>query len=201
MKKFYHSTKFEFSSDARQWILDRYRDRFDTEFGHNTDFDLYDEQVQAEWQDSIVSQELNNFLKDYGVDTSYYGINAFVCTLGNPPPHIDTKVDRDLNLCRIKSRFNVMILGRPEDPLTWWDVDYNDCMDSTFQAPDGNYYPTKVAPKVLPDPVVTASNVYTPSAFVTTDSVHAVEFTPGPRLIITVAINKSIEELLSHVQV
>ena len=196
LKKYYHSTQFEFSPTARQWILDWYQNKFDTSFGHNTDFNLYNDHAQHVWQTSIVGQELNDFLRAYGADTSYYGINAFVCNLGNPPPHIDTKIDSDLKLCKIKSRFNVMVLGRTDDPLTWWDVDYEDCMDSTFQAPDGNYYPTKVAPATLPDPALSAANVYTPSAFVKTDSVHSVEFTPGPRLIVTVALDKSIEELL-----
>ena len=194
--KYFHSTPFEFSPTARLWILDWYEGKFETSFGHNVDFTLYNDHAQHAWQQSPVGQELNAYLKAYGADTSYYGINAFVCNLGNPPPHVDTKVDENLKLCKIKSRFNVMILGDPQDPLTWWDVDYDECADSTFQAPDGNYYPTKTTPDSLPDPVLSVANVYTPSAFVKTDAVHSVAFTPGPRLIVTVALDRTIEELL-----
>jgi hypothetical protein len=194
--KYFHSTTFEFSPEARQWILDWYESRFETDFGHNIDFTLYNSHAQYTWQQSVVGKELNEYLGTYGADTGYYGINAFVCNLGNPPPHVDTKVDENLKLHKIKSRFNVMVLGKPQDPFTWWDVGYEDCIDSTFQAPDGNYYPTKVAPDELPDPILSLVNVYTPSAFVKTDSVHSVSFTPGPRLIITVALDKTIEELL-----
>ena len=52
----------------------------------------------------------------------------------------------------------------------------------------------------LGEPTMIASNILTPSAFVKTDCVHTVTCSAGPRLIVTVALNKSIEELADVAQ-
>lgn len=209
MKKFYHSTTFDFSEKARDWILYKYRDSLRGDVGHNTDLTQYSPQAQAEWHNSIVCKEVNAFLKNYGADTSYYGMNVFLCTNGNPDPHIDTKLDVEGNVYRIKSRFNIMVLGTASDPLTWWgdfDLDHPNVVDTKFIAPNGKEYTNKSVPgdstqarwDYLGEPSCVAKNVYTPSAFVKTDCAHTVDCTPGMRLLVTVALDKTIEDLLAY---
>jgi hypothetical protein len=205
--KYYHSTDFNFSMEARQWVLDRYENKLIGNIGHDTDLTQYSPEAQAEWQNSIVGRELNSYLAQFGADTSYHGINVFRCTLGNPDPHIDTKSDLEGNVSRINCRFNVMILGNKGDPLIWWNhFQYDDerIVDSKFLAPNGREYTNKSVPgnstqaryEFLGAPTHVQRDLYNPSAFVKTDCAHTVHFTPGPRLIVTVALNKSIEELL-----
>jgi hypothetical protein len=207
LTKFYHSLTFNFSVEARDWILDRYAGRFEGNIGHNTDLTQYTPQAQKEWQNSIVFHELNDYLSQYGVDTNYNGINVFLCTLGNPDPHIDTKSDINGRVYRIKTRFNTMILGNPSDPIAWWgSFTYDDprIEETKFIGPDGREYINKSVPggdtqgryEFLGAPDHVARDIYTPSAFVRTDCAHTVHFNPGPRLIVTVALNKTIEELL-----
>jgi hypothetical protein len=208
LKKFYHSLTFNFSNNAREWILNRYKDRLTGNIGHNTDLTQYTPEAQAEWRNSIVGQELNAFLNQYGCDTEFGGINVFMCTLGNPDPHIDTKADPKTGaVYRIRSRLNVMVMGNPYDPLIWWgSLEYDDprIVETKFLAPNGREYTNKSVPghdtqsryEFLGAPELVARNVYTPSAFVKTDCAHTVHFTPGPRLIVTVALDKSIEELV-----
>ena len=210
--KFYHSLKFNFSNDARNWILKRYEGRLTGNIGHDTDLTQYTPTAQAEWADSIVGHELNQFLEQYGVDTGYNGINVFLCTLGNPDPHIDTKSDHEGCVYRIKTRFNTMVLGNSYDPLAWWgSFTYDDprIEDTTFKGPDGKKYINKSVPgrdtqgryAFLGAPDCVARDIYTPSAFVRTDCAHTVHFTPGPRLIVTVALDKTIEELLDSARI
>jgi hypothetical protein len=211
--KFYHSLKFNFSNDAREWILNRYKDRLTGNIGHNTDLSQYTPEAQAEWKSSIVGQELNAFLNQYGCNTDFGGINVFMCTLGNPDPHIDTKSDYHTGeVYRIRSRLNVMVMGNTYDPLIWWgNFQYDDprIEETKFLAPNEREYTNKSVPgsttygryEFLGKPDCVARDVYTPSAFVKTDCAHTVHFTPGPRLIVTVALDKSIEDLLNYVQV
>ena len=213
MKNFYHSLTFNFTNDAREWILNRYRDRLTGNIGHNTDLSQYSPEAQAEWRNSLVGQELNAFLNQYGCDTEFGGINVFMCTLGNPDPHIDTKSDYETGkVYRIRSRLNVMVMGNPHDPLAWWSsFEYDDprIEETKFLAPNGREYINKSVPggdtqgryAFLGAPDHVARDIYTPSAFVRTDCAHTVHFTPGPRLIVTVALEKSIEDLLDYVQV
>jgi len=211
LTNFYHSLTFNFSNDARGWVLDRYKDRLVGNIGHDTDLTQYTPAAQAEWRNSIVGRELNAFLGQYGCDTEFGGINVFMCTLGNPDPHIDTKSDLETGVVhRIKSRLNVMVMGNPHDPLIWWSsFTYDDprIVETKFQAPDGREYINKSVPggdtqgryAFLGAPDHVARDIYTPSAFVRTDCAHTVHFTPGPRLIVTVALDKSIGELLNYV--
>jgi hypothetical protein len=196
--------------EARNWVLDRYAGRLEGNIGHDTDLTQYTPSAQAEWSNSIVGKELNAFLSQYGCNTEFGGINVFMCTLGNPDPHIDTKSDIETGIVyRIKSRLNVMVMGNPHDPLIWWsNFTYDDprITETKFQAPDGREYTNKSVPggdtqgryAFLGAPDHVARNVYTPSAFVRTDCAHTVHFIPGPRLIVTVALDKSIEDLLNY---
>ena len=196
------------SNNARGWVLDRYKDRLVGNIGHNTDLTQYTPEAQDEWRKSLVGQELNAFLSQYGCNTEFGGINVFMCTLGNPDPHIDTLSDpKTGEVYRIRSRLNVIVVGSATDPLVWWGgFEYDDprIENTKFLAPNGREYINKSVPgsdtqgryAFLGAPELVARNVYTPSAFVKTDCAHTVHFTPGPRLIVTVPLDKSIEELV-----
>ena len=177
---------------------------------------------QAIWTHSIVGKELKSFLEPYGCDLSYGGITFFMCNttklfLGNP--HIDsTPKDPSNDLHEymhgssnvIKSRFSVMILGNPDDPLTWWNhMHFGDerMVAHPFKYIDGKEYVAKSVPgdsveerwQYLGEPSYVASNVFAPSAFIKTDCAHTITCSPVPRLMLTVPLNKSIEELSGNV--
>jgi hypothetical protein len=199
---FYHQTEFDFSKEAKDWILEQYVKRFSQEFYH--DLDVY------RWPNSLASKELKSFLEQYKCNTYYYGISAFVSNnnnffIGNP--HIDTKFDRLGNSSQIKTRFNILVQGDPQDEMFWWqDWQYGDSrlVDNTFKSLNGISYTSKSVPgdtvesrwQLLGIPTKIKSNLLTPSAFVRTDCAHTVSVSPGPRLIVTVAIDKALEEII-----
>jgi hypothetical protein len=176
---------------------------------HDLDINQYYGNNQTEWHRSIVGYELNNYLKQFDSNTSYYGITTFISNttdtyLGNP--HVDTRFDMQGLPSMIKSRLNVLVLGNPSDNMFWWDtMSYGDerMIDSSYVDLNGIEYVSKSVPgntmcerwDYLGKPTMTANNILTPSAFVKTDCVHTVTCSAGPRLILTVALNKSIEEL------
>jgi len=208
----YHSLNFDVSQESKDWILNRYDDKLSQHVWHDYDISQYLENRQKEWHASILGKEINEFLSTYKLNTSYFGISAFVSNaneyyLGNP--HVDSKLDKNLNLFRIKTRFNVMILGNPKDPMIWWDsIDYDDSRLTTeeYNYWDNQYFKyTKSIPgktkeerlQFVGQTNLVVENVLTPSAFIKTDCAHTVNVSPGPRLILSVALDKSIEEILS----
>jgi hypothetical protein len=211
MNKFYHKTTFDFSNSAKKWILDRYNDRFDHAFFHDLDITQYAGDCQKEWHDSLPGQELHNFLSTYNCDYSYYGIGVFISNteiLVRGNPHIDAKFSQG-NIYKIKSRFNVMVLGEPSDPMVWWDhMTWGDTrlQDYSFTSITGFKYNSKGIPGNTPDerfnflgePTDCAINLLTPSAFVRTDCAHTVYTSGQPRLIVTAALDKTLEEILSR---
>jgi len=220
MIPYYYKTNFDFSDKAKNWILDRYALRFDSYFYHDLDITQIDKAAQIEWKNSPVGSELLAFLANYDCDTSYYGINVFISnttksskitskpgiTIGNP--HVDSKFS-DSGQSKIKSRFNIMILGNMSDPMFWWgNVCWGDSrlVEHQFTSLSGQQYTSLAVPGDNPDerwqwlgpPNEMSTDMLTPSAFVRTDCVHAVCYSSEPRLIVTVAIDKTIEEILQH---
>ena len=212
MNKFYHKLDFDVSKDSREWIIKRYETKFKDRFYHHDDTaQLYSSELQKEWQDSLVGQEISEFLLKYGCDKSTYSITTFLCNTseffpGNP--HVDFKFDKQLVQSPIKTRLNVMILGNPEDEMVWWDhVPYDSPSLIDVEFTDGGTGLTVNYPTVpgdtkedrlnfLGNPTYVAKSTLTPSAFVKTDCVHTVNLSPRPRIILTVALDKTIEELL-----
>ena len=206
MNKLYHQTDFTFSTQSKEWIINRYQNRFDRKFFHDLDITQYE--FQDEWHESLAGQELSTFLSKFNCDTSYYGIGVFISNMPydiKSNPHMDAKFSRG-NAYRIKSRFNVMVLGNPEDSMVWWsDMEYGDprLVDWKFRSITGQEYVSRAIPGSNPDerwnylgtPSMTKPNLLTPSAFVRTDCAHAVILSPEPRLIVTVALDKTIEEI------
>jgi hypothetical protein len=212
MNKFYHKLDFDVSKDAREWIIQRYKTKFKDHFYHHDDtIQLFSLELQKEWQDSLVGQEVSEFLSAYGCEKSSYSLTTFLCNTskffpGNP--HVDFKFDRQLVRSPIKTRLNVMILGNPEDEMVWWDhVAYNSpsLIDVEFKDAGTGLsvnYPTVPGEtkedrlNFLGNPTCVAKDILAPSAFVKTDCAHTVNLSPIPRLVLTVALDKTIEELL-----
>jgi hypothetical protein len=208
MNKFYHKTDFKFSRSATSWILNRYQQRFDKHFFHDLDITQVDSQSQTEWQSSTAGLELKQFLNQYNCNTDYYGINVFISNtqdLVKGNPHIDAKFKQG-NAYKIQSRFNVMVLGNPSDPMVWWDsMRWGDerLTDYPFVSITGQQYISKGIPGNTPDerwqflgePDARVTNLLTPSAFVKTECAHTIYTSPGPRLIVTVALDKTLEEI------
>jgi len=214
MSKFYHKLDFDLSPVARQWVIDRYASRFKEYFWHDADMtQVFDKIAQAEWITGPVGQELIPFLATYGCDTGFQGISAFISNTqedypGNP--HLDIKVGEDLSQDIIKSRINIMILGDPNDEMVWWDwLSYGDTRlreaeYTTFLFDQERKFKCVNVPgdtklerlEFLGEPTHRERNLLTPSAFVRTDCAHTANVSAGPRLIVTVPLDKTIEELL-----
>jgi hypothetical protein len=217
MTMLYHKLTFDLSQEAKDWVLNRYESRLKEKVWHDFDVSQYTTKgSQQEWHQSIAGKELNDFLSNYRLDSSYFGISAFISNInetyiGNP--HIDSKMDHQLNVYRMKSRLNVMVLGNPEDPMIWWEhIDYDDPVlgNNVYHDIDKTnfVYPKSIPGKTKEDriafvgePSSIVQNVLTPSAFLKVDCAHTVNVSPGPRLIVTVALDKTIEEILNSARV
>jgi hypothetical protein len=213
---YYLPTNFDLSDAARKFTLDQYRDRFKENFYHGEDTLECSPQRQHMWKNSIVGQEINKFLQQFGCDIYWDLIIFFISNtketfLGNP--HIDSKLEEIEDTfthkpsSRIKTRFNVRILGNPLDTMTWWGhMSFGDprLVNHEFKYITGETYFSKNIPgdsmperwEYLGKPTCVANNYLLPSAFVKTDCAHTVTCSPGPRLILAVAIDKTIQELI-----
>ena len=202
------SVDFTFSNEAVNWVIERYHDQFSQNFDHDLDAEQYVNTAQAQWHSSPVGAELVDFLSTYNLDTSYYGISAFISNrtdtfIGNP--HVDARFDLQGNPSEIKSRFNVLVQGNSQDRMVWWpSVTYWDTrLESKVFQLNGQTFKHKSVPGNDPEsrwawlgkPEHSESNLLTPSAFVQTNCVHTVTVSAGPRIIVTVALNKTLEEI------
>jgi hypothetical protein len=213
---YYLQTDFDLSDAARKFTLSQYRDRFTENFYHGEDTRECSPQRQLMWKNSIVGREINEFLQQYGCNIHWDEIVFFISNtselfLGNP--HIDSKLEENERMfthqqsSRIKTRFNVRILGNPLDTMTWWEhMQFGDTRLVTheFKYITGETYFSKNIPgntmrerwDYLGEPSHTANNYLMPSAFVKTDCAHTVTCSPGPRLILAFGIDKTIQELV-----
>jgi hypothetical protein len=222
--KYYHKLDFDLSPAAKQWVVDRYRDKFTEKFYHHDDTkEFFSKQFQDEWHASPVGEEISNFLKTYNCDCEL--IYTFVCNRdeyypGNP--HIDIQCKSLFNSVLgtslteevvVKTRLNIMVLGNPNDEMVWWgDFHYKNPLLKDVEYIDlstGHPFTCRNVPgatkedrlKFVGTPDCVARNILTPSAFVKTDCAHTVNCSPVPRIIITVPLDKSIDELLSFANV
>lgn len=204
----HHRTSFDFSNNAKNWIIERYRSRFTQNFDHDLDAEQYADTAQAQWHSSPAGAELVEFLSTYNLDTSYYGIAAFISNstdtfIGNP--HVDARFDLQGNPSEIKSRFNVLVQGNPKDQMVWWpSCTYWDTrLESKAFQLNGQTFRHNSVPgndpesrwSWLGEPEHSETDLLTPSAFVRTDCAHTVAVSAGPRIIVTVALNKALEEI------
>lgn len=213
MSLFYHKLDFGLSQQAKDWVLDRYSPHLHKQTYHDADItQVISKEYQQQWHEGPVGKEVLEFLKQYNLDTSFFGITAFIHNVNEPylgNPHVDSVFDKNLNFTRMKTRLNIMVLGNPEDKMEWWDwmdfdddryvsADYTTINGIPFTYPKSIPGATKEEKfKFLGEPTLAVGNVLTPSAFVKADCVHNVSLSPGPRLIVTVSFDKTIEEILS----
>jgi hypothetical protein len=210
MNKFYRTSDFKFSPAARQWVLDRYCSRFDQNFFHDLDITQFNKTSQEEWKTSIAGREIIGYLESLGCDCDYYGIGVFVSNtehVSHSNPHCDVRF-RDKTQSRIKTRFNTMVLGNSQDEMMWWpEFGYGDSRftESHFTSLTGQQYTSWCIPgndsaerwNWLGEPPVRERPLVNTSALVKTDCVHALILSPGPRLIVTVAIDQDLDQIRS----
>jgi hypothetical protein len=217
---YYLPTNFDLSDAARKFTLDQYQGRFKENFYHGEDTLEFSPQRQAMWKTSIVGQEINGFLKQYGCDIHWGDILFFISNTKEPflgNPHIDSKLEENKDTfthnpnSRIKTRFNIRILGNPLDNMTWWGhMEFGDprLITHEFKYITGETYFSKNIPgdsmrerwDYLGEPTCVANNYLLPSAFVKTDCAHTVTCSPEPRLILTISLDKTIEEISNQLQ-
>lgn len=206
----YYQTDFEFSTSAKNWALAQYKDVWNNYFSHDARYNI----VQNMWQLSQIGKELKSYLKNYNLNCSYAGINIF---LSNFPCQVKTNPHVDIlhvngNQLPIKSRFNVMILGNVEDPMVWWDhFKYGNPnhLPKTFVNTLGHSYNSLAVPgetieerwNYLGSPSTIKGKLLITGSFVNTFSAHALEISAGPRLIVSVAIDQYLEDIIDRIDI
>jgi hypothetical protein len=197
---FYHKTDFKFSQESIDLITNLFSDRWKENFSHDVEYGSLNAL-------EIVYEELKLYLLNYNLNYDYAGISVFLSNLKEKTktnPHIDI-LHKNKNRYPIKSRFNVMILGNPDDPMFWWNkmkFGDPDHVENTFTY-FGKPYKSLGIPgdtveerwQYLGAPTEIKQQLLTTSAFVNTFNAHALELSPGPRLIVSVPFDKHITDL------
>ena len=198
---YYFQTDFDLTEKTKSLVKQKFAKIWNTNFEHDAEYLI----LRDIFSIPTIGKELRSFLKVYNLDLQYAGVNTFVSntkTYTKTNPHID--ILHKKTLLPIKSRFNIMILGDPNDPMLWWK-------SFTFGNPNhtkhkftyfGNEYESLGVPgntieerlKYLGQPDIIKHNLLTPSAFINTFSAHALEISPGPRLILSIPIDKHIHQ-------
>jgi len=123
-------------------------------------------------------------------------------------PHIDFITSKEGVRNNVLSRFNVLILGNPLDTMHWWPTivsDHPALVDITRKNNQTGFeFKSKVVPgdtiqsriDFLGTAPIIETNVASPSAFIKTDCVHSINLSAGPRLVVTVAFNKSLTDII-----
>lgn len=198
---YYLQTDFNISDKTRDIIIKIFENNWSNSFEHDTEFKFTNKVLNR----TNLAFEILKFLKIYNLDLSYAGIQFFTSnsmTASNTNPHVDVLHRRGLN--PIRSRFNIMVLGNPYDPMVWWDtVKWG---DNTLQKTEFSYKGNKHLSysivgenalerwRNLGPPSLIKHNLLVPSAFVSTHFVHALNLSKGPRLIISVPFEKEISD-------
>lgn len=218
---FYLKQTFDFSQETKKMLLHYFKNKFNKNFDHAEAIEEERPYKKWMWVHTSVGKELNTFLKNYNCDCSYYGISFFISNttdfyIGNP--HIDSRPDNWHNnhdnylhspSSVVKSRFSVMILGNPNDSIYWWQsMPFGDprlVVNEFKYLNDQKYFSLNIPGSdttsrwdYLGEPSLEAKDVWSPSAFIKTDCAHTVNCSPGPRLMVTVPLQKSIEDIMSY---
>lgn len=201
---FYYKTDFEFTQRSLNLITNIFSSRWNRHFSHDAEYnslEIFEHSI------SPVNRELKLFLSKFNLNLSYAGINVFLSNLtekAKTNPHIDV-LHKHQGRFPIKSRFNVMIMGNTNDPMFWWDKikfgdpDHVENEFTYFNQPykslgiPGNTIEERW--QYLGEPTEVKYNLLTTSSFVNTNYAHALELSPGPRLILSVPLDKNIEDI------
>ena len=209
---------FKFSQESLDWI----KNTFDCVQNINEWHDLFRTEVserklgrKISFEGSPVLEEIKNYLKKFGIDESHYndinGPDVFISNKPHPTPHFPhfdtaTKIRGPQywgGVKLVKSRFNVCIIYDPNDDMWWWEdvvPGHPLVMQDRRQAVGLKGLSAQERVAHLGEPTSKADMLYgdTCSAFVRTDCAHSFTIKkPGVRLVVTVALDKSIDELTS----
>lgn len=212
MNHLFYPTNFKLSEEATAWVIDKFQHRFTKNFNHNLDLAL----TQQQWRNGPVGKELLNFLSQYNCDTSTLIIGAQIANNKNDTmmrPHIDSyrELDADDNdFLELKNtRFNVFVLGTPEDEIYWWStINHDDSRlieKKTISPISQRTFKTMWVPgntnreqiDYLGPHDYSASYATIPSAFLRTDCIHTLKLSKGPRLLVSVAFDKPLAEIIN----
>jgi hypothetical protein len=205
---FYYQTDFDFSLVAKQYIKNIYKHKFNQNYYH----DLEPEKLILSI--SPPGREIVNFLSKYNLNTKYQGITAFTSnsdTWFEGNPHVDI-MQINGEQVPIRTRFNIMIEGNPDDSMYWWkDISWgsDQLVQNKFTLRSGHGYDSYSIPGNDPkerwyymgEPSDKKDKLLTPSAFVRTDCTHTVNVSPGPRLIISVAFSETFDDIVSRLNI
>ncbi len=199
---FFKKVDFEFSPTTKLLIEKIFQKRWAENFDHDIDY----KKLYNVWSSRSIIKEITGFLTDFGLDTRYAGINFFSSnTLKKEKtnPHIDV-LHRNSKFLPIKSRFNIKILGS-EDTMFWWGhFKWGDQrhIEKTFYHNDIPYQSLSIPGdsiterwSYLGNPTETQNNLLCSSSFVNTEYAHALEISPGPRLIVSIPFRDPLEKL------
>lgn len=199
---FFYQTDFDFTTKTKELIKYKFDHWYKNHFDHDAEYRTIKQLLTI----TSIGKELTVFLKNFGINFDYRNVNAFISnvnTYTKTNPHVDV-LHKGHNYLPIKSRFNVMIKGNPQDPMIWWkhfEFGNPNHIKQKF-AHFGNEYESLSIPgstiserlEYLGSPSCIKNNLLTPSAFVNTSIAHALELSPEPRLIISVQINKDLQD-------
>lgn len=199
MQVLVNRTDFELSTQSLKWVKHVYEPFFDKPFYH----DIINFVRPDIFETSLLGKEIRTFLKKYGLNTKYTGIQTFVSNWpeyyqGNP--HIDFYWFKNMNYA-VNYRFNILIYGSTKDRLFYWkNFDRNNLEIKQFSHMKLPAYTSYGIPgnsvedrwKYLGQPTDTVNNYLIQSSFIRTDLAHTVEVSAGPRLVLSVGF-KEIE--------
>lgn len=199
---FFYQTDFDFTSKTKHLINQKFNYWYKNYFDHDIEYKT----IRQLFTISSIVQELSVFLKTFDINFDYHNINAFISnysTYTKTNPHVDV-LHKGHNYLPIKSRFNVMVKGNPYDPMIWWEhfkFGNPNHIKQKFTYFGHEYESLSIPGSTVPQRLdylgahsCIKHNLLTPSAFVNTSIAHALELSPGPRLIISVQINKDIQD-------
>jgi hypothetical protein len=198
---------FKFSQESLDWIKATFEFVKDKNEGHDlfkTEFSERKLGRKVSFEGSLALEEIKNYLKKFGIDDSYFddltGPDIFFSNKPHPSPHFP-HFDLLRKIGLVKSRFNVCVIYGLNDDMFWWEdvVPGHPLVMPDYRQQIGLKGTTSQERlSYLGNPTSIAENMYndTCSAFVRTDCAHSITIkNPGVRLVVTVALNKSIDEL------
>jgi hypothetical protein len=197
---YYRQTSFDISDRTKFVILKTFENIWNSRFDHDIEYQFTNKVLLR----TNLALEISKFLQLYKLDFQYAGIQFFTSNLTeseNTNPHVD--VLHRQGLLPIRSRFNILVLGNPSDPMVWWNnVKWG---DSSLQKTEVSYKGTKYYSYAikgenvldLGPPSFIKQNLLMPSAFVSTHYAHALNLSKGPRLVISVPLEKEISDYIN----
>lgn len=202
----YKQTDFDLSDRSKDLVRKIFKFKWHTEFDHR--MEVPQENI---WKFTGVKNELDDFFVTKKLTIEYKRITVFLSNLQKPyntNPHIDL-IHEENNIFPVKTRFNILCQGNTDDSMFWWEnCKWGDqrIIKRSFTTYNGISYRTfgvigdsvEDRYKILGQPSFIKNKLLTSGSFIKTDIAHAINISPGPRLIVSIEIDKSIEEIFNE---